>query len=82
MHAASDMFLGWQRSHLGSTSPPYDFCIRQLRDWKAPADIATMTSAAMRTSGELCAWTLARAHARSGDRIEVCRLPWSVHGLR
>jgi uncharacterized protein (DUF2252 family) len=71
MQAASDMFLGWQRSQLGPTSTPYDFYIRQLRDWKASADIATMTSAAMRAYGELCAWTLARAHARSGDRIAV-----------
>lgn len=71
MQAASDIFLGWHRSQLGPGSTPYDFYIRQLRDWKASADIATMTPAAMRAYGQLCGWTLARAHAWSGDRIAI-----------
>ena len=71
MQAASDIFLGWQRSRSGPDSTSYDFYIRQLRDWKASADIETMKPAAMRAYGELCAWTLARAHARSGDRIAI-----------
>jgi Uncharacterized protein conserved in bacteria (DUF2252) len=71
MQAASDIFLGWHRSRAGAGSAPYDFYIRQLRDWKASADIATMTPAAMRAYGQLCGWTLARAHARSGDRIAI-----------
>ena len=49
----------------------YDFYIRQLRDWKASADIGAMAPAAMRDYGQLCGWTLARAHARSGDRIAI-----------
>ncbi len=69
MQAASDIFLGWHRSRGGPAAVPGDFYIRQLRDWKASADIATMTPAAMRAYGQLCGWTLARAHARSGDRI-------------
>jgi Uncharacterized protein conserved in bacteria (DUF2252) len=64
MQAASDIFLGWHRSRAGAGSAPYDFYIRQLRDWKASADIATMTPAAMRAYGQLCGLTLARAHAR------------------
>ncbi len=71
MQAASDIFLGWHRGTLGPATVPYDFYIRQLRDWKAAADIATMTPAAMRAYGQLCGWTLARAHARSGDRIAI-----------
>lgn len=71
----------WRATHALTRTPPvshrlvrltpYDFYIRQLRDWKASADIATMTEAAMRAHGEPCAWTLARAHARSGDRIAI-----------
>jgi uncharacterized protein (DUF2252 family) len=71
MQAASDIFLGWHRSQPGPGTASYDFYIRQLRDWKASADIATMTPAVMRAYGQLCAWTLARAHARSGDRIAI-----------
>jgi len=71
MQAASDIFLGWHRGQPGPAALPYDFYIRQLRDWKASADIATMTPAAMRAYGQLCGWTLARAHARSGDRIAI-----------
>ena len=71
MQAASDIFLGWHRSHLGPESESYDFYIRQLRDWKASADVGTMAPAAMRAYGQLCGWTLARAHARSGDRIGI-----------
>jgi Uncharacterized protein conserved in bacteria (DUF2252) len=71
MQAASDIFLGWQRSQASPDGAPHDYYIRQLRDWKRAADIAAMAPAAMRAYGELCAWTLARAHARSGDRIAI-----------
>jgi Uncharacterized protein conserved in bacteria (DUF2252) len=71
MQAASDMFLGWHGSRLGPGSTPYDYYIRQLRDWKASAEIAAMTPAMMQAYGELCEWTLARTHARSGDRIAI-----------
>jgi len=71
MQAASDIFLGWQRSQAGPDGTPHDYYIRQLRDWKRAADIAAMAPAAMRAYGELCGWTLARAHARSGDRIAI-----------
>jgi hypothetical protein len=71
MQAASDMFLGWHDIEPGPGSTPFDFYIRQLRDWKASADIAAMTPAGLRAYGELCGWTLARAHAPSGDRIAI-----------
>ena len=71
MQAASDIFLGWHRSRFGPGTASYDFYIRQLRDWKASADVGTMAPAAMRAYGQLCGWTLARAHARSGDRVAI-----------
>jgi len=48
-----------------------DFYVRQLKDWKASAEIETMTPDVMVIYGRLCGWTLARAHARSGDRIAI-----------
>ena len=72
MQAASDIFLGWQRITQdifdGNT---YDYYIRQLRDWKFSLDIDAMNPARMHTYGQLCAWTLARAHARSGDSVAI-----------
>jgi hypothetical protein len=69
MQAASDVFLGWLRqSWKGITRDSY---IRQLRDWKGSADVSTMTPAGMTLYAEMCGWTLARAHARSGDRSAI-----------
>ena len=55
----------------GSTDRPRDFYVRQLRDWKFSVDIDNMIPNGLRLYGELCGWTLARAHARSGDRIAI-----------
>jgi uncharacterized protein (DUF2252 family) len=71
MQAASDIFLGWQRTEAGLDGKSRDFYVRQLRDWKFSLDVATMMPAGMRAYGEVCGWTLARAHARSGDRIAI-----------
>jgi len=71
MQAASDIFLGWQRTQAGLDGQARDFYVRQLRDWKFSLDIEAMIPAGMRLYGELCGWTLARAHARSGDRIAI-----------
>jgi uncharacterized protein (DUF2252 family) len=71
MQAVSDIFLGWQRTQAGLDGQTRDFYVRQLRDWKFSLDIATMVPAGMRAYGEVCGWTLARAHARSGDRIAI-----------
>ena len=71
MQASSDIFLGWQRNEAGLDGKPRDFYVRQLRDWKFSIDIETMVPAGLRMYGALCGWTLARAHARSGDRIAI-----------
>jgi len=70
MQAASDIFLGWQRT-TGMDNIERDFYVRQLRDWKASADIERMNPRGMAVYASLCGWTLARAHARSGDRIAI-----------
>jgi uncharacterized protein (DUF2252 family) len=70
MQASSDIFLGWQRG-TGPDGKSRDFYVRQLRDWKFSMDIDVMPARGMRLYGELCGWTLARAHARSGDRIAI-----------
>ena len=70
MQAASDIFLGWDRV-TGLDGQARDFYIRQLRDWKGSADIDTMTASVMTLYARMCAATLARAHARSGDRIAI-----------
>jgi uncharacterized protein (DUF2252 family) len=70
MQAASDIFLGWVRVS-GLDGQDRDFYVRQLRDWKFSADITTMVPSGMQVYGQMCAWTLARAHARSGDRIAI-----------
>jgi uncharacterized protein (DUF2252 family) len=71
MQASSDIFLGWQRAEAGQDGKQRDFYVRQLRDWKYSIAIEDLTPHAMRIYGELCGWTLARAHARSGDRIAI-----------
>jgi uncharacterized protein (DUF2252 family) len=70
MQAASDIFLGWHRL-TGLDGKVRDFYLRQLRDWKGSADVDTMGASVMTLYGRICAATLARAHARSGDRIAI-----------
>jgi uncharacterized protein (DUF2252 family) len=70
MQAASDIFLGWDRS-AGIDGVPRDYYLRQLRDWKGSWPPEAMVPQVMSVYGRLCAWTLARAHARSGDRIAI-----------
>jgi Uncharacterized protein conserved in bacteria (DUF2252) len=66
MQSASDIFLGW--IHVtGIDGAPRDFYVRQLWDWKSSADVDTMVPEMMAAYVRMCAWTLARAHARSGD---------------
>ena len=66
---ASDIFLGWDRFRWRGGER--DFYIRQLKDWKGSVDVAGMTAAGMALWGQMCGWTLARAHARTGDRIAI-----------
>ena len=70
MQASSDIFLGWDQVE-GIDGVQRDFYIRQLRDWKGSVDTDVMIPQAMAIYGRLCGWTLARAHARSGDRIAI-----------
>ncbi|MFE3992070.1 DUF2252 domain-containing protein [Streptomyces goshikiensis] len=70
MQAASDIFLGWHRMH-GVDGRERDFYVRQLRDWKGIAEPSRMVPRGMRAFAGLCGVTLARAHARSGDRIAI-----------
>jgi hypothetical protein len=70
MQAASDIFLGWVRAPT-LRGPDADFYIRQLRDWKASAELEQMDAVSFNRYARLCGWTLARAHARSGDRFAI-----------
>ncbi|MET9922448.1 DUF2252 domain-containing protein [Streptomyces sp. NPDC006435] len=70
MQAASDIFLGWERVE-GLDGRRRDFYVRQLRDWKGIVEPEEMVPSGMRVFGEVCGATLARAHARSGDRIAI-----------
>jgi uncharacterized protein (DUF2252 family) len=66
MQAASDIFLGWFRGTEGR-----DFYWRQLKDMKGSAKVETMTPDELVLYAGLCGWALARAHARSGDRVQI-----------
>jgi uncharacterized protein (DUF2252 family) len=70
MQSASDIFLGWDRVPR-ERGIERDYYLRQLRDWKGSADVAGMTPKGMELWARMCGWTLARAHARSGDRIGI-----------
>jgi uncharacterized protein (DUF2252 family) len=70
MQAASDALLGWYRSR-GWDGTEHDFYVRQLWDGKASIDIAHLNPSGLRAYSEACGWTLARGHARSGDRIAI-----------
>ena len=71
MQASSDIFLGWLSVEQSIDGPPRDYYVRQLRDWKGSVVVEAMTSVALSVYGQLCAATLAHAHARSGDRIAI-----------
>ncbi|WP_409332897.1 DUF2252 domain-containing protein [Trujillonella humicola] len=70
MQQASDIFLGWLRS-AGIDGVKRDFYLRQLRDWKGGVAVEELRPEGLEIYGQLCAWCLARAHARSGDRIAI-----------
>jgi uncharacterized protein (DUF2252 family) len=70
MQAASDIFLGWCPV-IGLDGRERHFYVRQLWDWKRSAEVEGMTPRGLEIYARLCGWTLARAHARSGDRIAI-----------
>src|SRR5205085_12385992 len=68
--ATADIFLSWQRSE-GLDGKEHDFYVRQLWDWKASIDLSRMTYKGLHAYTRACGWSLARAHARSGDRLAI-----------
>jgi uncharacterized protein (DUF2252 family) len=70
MQAASDIFLGWCPA-VGLDGRKRDFYVRQLWDWKRSAEVESLTQRGLDVYARMCGWTLARAHARSGDRIAI-----------
>ena len=81
MQAASDIFLGWTKGHEANRY----LYVRQLRDMKVSADVESMGPSFLEFYARICSWTLARAHARSGDPIAIAsylgksdRFDWSI----
>jgi uncharacterized protein (DUF2252 family) len=72
MQASSDIFLGWLRNeHTLDEEASRDFYVRQLWDWKASVDLDVIRPEGLALYARACGWTLARAHARSGDRVAI-----------
>jgi hypothetical protein len=69
--AASDILLGWIRVARGVDGRQHDYYVRQLRDWKLAANVAGMPAGWLRQYASACGWTLARAHAKTGDRFAI-----------
>jgi uncharacterized protein (DUF2252 family) len=70
LQASSDLLLGWIRA-VGLDGVERDYYVRQLWDWKLSADFATLSLPLLKGYSRMCGWTLARGHARSGDRIAI-----------
>jgi uncharacterized protein (DUF2252 family) len=70
MQVDTDIFLGWLRAQW-TDDTTRDYYVRQLWDWKIGAEVELMSPARLTVYGRLCGWTLARAHARSGDRVAI-----------
>jgi len=71
MQAVSDIFLGWLHAERTLDGAPRDFYFRQLWDWKTSIDLDVILPKGLEAYAEVCGWTLARAHARSGDRVAI-----------
>jgi uncharacterized protein (DUF2252 family) len=71
MQASSDIFLGWCHVTAGLDGRERDFYGRQLKDWKGSVEVEQMIPQGMEIYAQMCGWTLARAHARSGDRVAI-----------
>jgi uncharacterized protein (DUF2252 family) len=69
MQAASDIFLGWCRAE--GEGGQRDFYVRQLWDWKRSVEVERLSPKGLEVYAQMCGWTLARAHARSGDQIAI-----------
>jgi hypothetical protein len=71
MQATSDILLGWVHSKETLDGSERDFFVRQLWDWKTSVDLDTILPKGLELYGQACGFLLARAHARSGDRIAI-----------
>jgi uncharacterized protein (DUF2252 family) len=70
MQAASGIMLGWMRL-AGLDGVERDYYVRQLHDWKGGVEVPQLSADGLARYSELCGWTLARAHARSGDPVAL-----------
>ena len=70
IQASHDVLLGWVRG-LGIDGVMHEYYVRQLWDWKVALEPSRMKPGGLRVLGQACAWTLARAHARTGDRVAI-----------
>jgi uncharacterized protein (DUF2252 family) len=70
MQAAGDIFLGWCMA-VGLDGRDRDFYVRQLWDWKRSVEVESLSPPGLEAYANVCGWTLARAHARSGDRVAI-----------
>ena len=82
MQASSDIFLGWQRTEPGWTARPATSTSASCGTGSSPWTSTPCSARGLRLYGELCGWTLARAHARSGDRIAIAVLPGRLGCVR
>ncbi|WP_370936600.1 DUF2252 domain-containing protein [Amycolatopsis sp. cg13] len=80
IQAAGDVFLGWARSP-GFDGPARDFHVRRLRHDRSCGDVATMTPDVLRANARLCGWTVAKAHARTGDALAIAAYLGSGSGF-
>lgn len=71
MQAYGDILLGWKSADVSVSGYPRDYYVRQFRDWKGSYEPADLNPDQLGTYADACAWTLARAHARSGDRLAI-----------
>ncbi len=71
MQAAGDIFLGWIHAKEELRGGGTDYYVRQLWDWKRSVDVDTIKPEGLTLYAQACGQTLARAHARSGDRVAI-----------
>ena len=69
MQAYGDILLGWKTSDVSGY--PRDYYVRQFRDWKGSFEPSAMSAEQLGIYADACSWTLARAHARSGQRVAI-----------
>jgi thiamine monophosphate kinase len=71
MQQSSDIFLGWSAANAGGHAREREYYVRQAADGKGAIDVSLLLPSGLAAYGRLCGWTLARAHARDGDRIAI-----------